>query len=407
MKLSKSLLIIVILLCAILLTGCDNTSGVEGKAYVIALGLDKGDTEKLKLSLQIAVLSGSSNKSSGNQSSSSEPSTVISVECSSIDSGINLINSYISKKINLSHCKAIIFSEELAIDGLSDYIYTLASNIEIRSQCHVLISRCKASQFLEHSSPIFESNPANYYERIFNSSEYSGYVENSYLYHFYDAILSTTSEATAILCGINTKNTHSTFSNTLDGSYKADETPIESKNNVEIIGTAVFKDDKLVGELDNVETMCHLIITNDLKNTTITIPSPYSSTNNLSIFLSLNKQTVNKVTFVNGYPFIECNVDVIGDVLSMENSMDLNDTNTINALNSYVSNYLTEIITDYLYKTSNILNSDINSFGKYALIKYATWNNWLDSDWLNNYQNAFFKVNVNVKIQDGYLFTKI
>lgn len=36
------------------------------------------------------------------------------IECNSIDSGINLLNSFISKRINLAHCKAFVFSETLA-----------------------------------------------------------------------------------------------------------------------------------------------------------------------------------------------------------------------------------------------------------------------------------------------------
>lgn len=410
MKINIFTFILILLFCLCFLTGCDSANGVETKAYVIALGVDNGTVNKFKLSLQIAILSGSSESSGNDSSSNSKPSTVLSVECSSIDSGINLINSYISKKINLSHCKVIIFSEELAKNGISDLVFNLSSNIEIRPRCHVLISRCNAEDFLKQSSPIFESNPANYYERIFNSSEYSGYVENTYLYNFYDGLLSTTSEANAILCGINTDSTHNKAqqsTNSLDGNYKADESPIESKNNVEIIGTAVFSSDKLVGELNNFETMCHLIITNNLKNTIITIPNPYTYDTNLSIFIGLNKNTRNKVYFVNGYPYIECEVDIIGDVLSMEQSIDLNDTDTVNLLNSYISKYFQDNISSFLYKTSKEFKSDISDFGKYALPKYTTWNDWVESDWLNNYQNAFFKVTVNTNIQDGYLFTKI
>ena len=410
MKKNVYCLIMLLFCCLCFLTGCNSSDGVESKAYVIAIGLDNGQTNILKLSLQFAILSGNSESSGSSSSSGSdnEPSTVISVECSSIDSGINLINSYISKKINLSHCKVIIISEELAESGISDYVYNLASNIEIRPQCHILISRCNASDFLEQSSPIFESNPANYYERIFSSSKYSGYVENTYFYNFYNNILSTTSEATAILCGINTDKTHDTQSEySLDGSYKADESPIKSKNNAEIIGTAVFCKDKLIGELDNIETMCHQLITNELNNTTITIPSPYQSDTNISISLSLNKKTKNKISFVNGFPFIECNVNVIGDVLSMEPSLDLNNIDTINLLNSCVNVYLENVLSDFLYKTSVELKADINDFGKYALIKYKTWDEWIDSDWLNNYQNTCFKITVNTDIQDGYLFTKI
>lgn len=41
--------------------------------------------------------------------------------------------------------------------------------------------------------------------------------------------------------GINTPSTHKQGASTsLDGNYKADQTPIKSQNNVENIGTAVF-----------------------------------------------------------------------------------------------------------------------------------------------------------------------
>lgn len=98
---------------------------------------------------------------------------------------------------------------------------------------------------LEYSSPIFESNPANYYELILNSTEYSGYIADVYLSDFYSSILSNSSEACAILAGINTDETHAATQNSinnssLDGNYKAGQTPLSSKNNVENMGTAVF-----------------------------------------------------------------------------------------------------------------------------------------------------------------------
>jgi len=202
-----------------------------------------GETDKLKLSLQVAILSGNDQSSGSSGGSSSDSSTVLSVDCSSIDSGISLINSYISKKINLSHCKAIIISEELACNGVSDVIYTLVTNVEVRPDCNIIISRSDASDYLEQANPIFEANPANYYELILNSTEYSGYVSDIYLYDFYSSILSTSSEACAILGGINTEDTHTQDNDStqsLDGNYKAGQTPITSKNNVESIGSAVF-----------------------------------------------------------------------------------------------------------------------------------------------------------------------
>lgn len=185
------------------------------------------------------MLNNDSNKSSSG--SSSDSSKVLSVDCSNIDSGISLVNSYISKKVNLSHCKALIISEELAYNGVSDIIYSLINNKEMRPDCNVIISRCNAVDVLEHSSTLFESSPANYYESILNSSEYSGYITDLYLSDFFSSISSTTSHACAILGGINTPDTQKKASDVyLNGDYKANQTPIDSDVGVENMGTAVF-----------------------------------------------------------------------------------------------------------------------------------------------------------------------
>lgn len=263
---------------------------------------------------------------------------------------------------------------------------------------------------MENSSPVFESSPANYYELILNSTEYSGYVADLNLSDFFTSMLDTASQACAILGGVNTPSTHVTpitgSTSYLNGNYKADQTPIESKNNIENIGTAVFFGDKLVGELNNVETLCHLAVTNELENATITVPNPFTYNSTISVYVSLNKPSTNTVTFVNGYPYIECNIHISGNILSMNRSVNLSDNYDLSVLNSYVSTYLEDSISAYLYKTSKELKSDIAGFGKYALPNYSTWSEWEESDWLNNYQNAFFKVNVETNLQSGYLFNK-
>ena len=82
-------------------------------AYVLALGIDVGEKSKLKVSAQFTK---SSSISPGSGSSGEESSNIvlISGEADSIFSALNLLNSYIGKEINLSHCALFIFSEELA-----------------------------------------------------------------------------------------------------------------------------------------------------------------------------------------------------------------------------------------------------------------------------------------------------
>lgn len=208
MRIKVFLLLLICSITTFLFTGCSSSRGIEDKAYAIALGIDTSDTHDVKISIQFAVLN-SSESSSSSGSSSSDNSTILSVDCSSIDSGISLINSYISKQVNLSHCKAVIISEEYSSSGISDVIYSLMNNIELRPDCSIIISKCDAYDFLENSKPVFESNPAEYFEQNFNSSEYTGYLDNVTLADFYYNILNTSSNASAILAGINTKETQS------------------------------------------------------------------------------------------------------------------------------------------------------------------------------------------------------
>lgn len=206
MKIKEFLLVLVCIISVFGLTGCSSSRGIEDKAYAIALGIDTSNTHDLKISIQFAVLNSSESSTSSNGSTDNN-STILSVDCSTIDSGITLINSYISKQVNLSHCKAVIISEEYSSSGISDIIYTLMNNIELRPDCNIIISKCDAYDFLKNSKPVFESNPAEYFELNFNSSEYTGYLDNITLADFYYNILNTSSNASAILAGINTKAT--------------------------------------------------------------------------------------------------------------------------------------------------------------------------------------------------------
>lgn len=114
-KISIILLAVFVILFA--LSAPYSTHNIDKLAYVIALGLDVGQNDKLRLTIQLSKPEGSSGGSSG----SSYTNIIDTVECSSIDSGISLFNSYISRRLNLSHCKVIVISANLAAtQGVSD-----------------------------------------------------------------------------------------------------------------------------------------------------------------------------------------------------------------------------------------------------------------------------------------------
>lgn len=183
-KLRNNLFLILTLGLMLFLTGCSNSNeNLENYYYVMAIGIDLSDKADIDLSIQIASNSEQSNTGEGSSQSSS--SNIYTVPCNSIDSGISILNNYLSKKINLSHCSAIIFSEELAKSGIKQYVNALGNNPEIRPTCNIMISNATSLEALETISNSNENFSSKFYEFIKSSAKYTGYSITPELSEFF------------------------------------------------------------------------------------------------------------------------------------------------------------------------------------------------------------------------------
>ena len=396
--------------------------GIDNLAYVVAIGIDVGTDENLLLSLQISLPN--TDESSGSSSQSSSV-VVESVECSSINTGITLFNSYLGKEINLSHCKVLVISEEFATQGVSEVLYTLTNEIQFRTTSNIIISKCDAKTYLEYSAPLLDKVSARYYEIAPTSSEYTGYTESITCNEFLSAIGSCFSSPVAILGSINSEatqnlsNSGSTTNSTSDSSassssssdsasgttfYTAGESPISPKQDgVETMGLAVFNKDQLVGELNGFESICHLIISNKLKNAQIRVPSPVKELDFIDLYIEFDDDTKNSVYLVNSTPFITSKIKITAKMQSMNKNINLKDEELVSKIETSAEAFLKENIMNYLYKTSKEFGSDIDSFGLYASKYFSTNQEWENYNWLHHYKDAYFNVDVDVNLRSSYL----
>lgn len=169
---------------------------IDDLAYLIVLGIDEGDTNTLKITFEFTR---ATTGGEGSSSSEAAPSIINTVEASSIDSAINLMNTHLSKEINLSHCKAVIISETLASKGVSKIIYSLMNKVQMRPDAHIIVSKCPAKNYIESTQPMFENLISKYYETAPVSSEYTGYTANITLGDFFNNLNCTTGQPTAML----------------------------------------------------------------------------------------------------------------------------------------------------------------------------------------------------------------
>ena len=104
--------LLIILLISFAFFNSSSVNTIDDLAYVVAIGFDVGENYALKVSFQINMPSVSKSSSS----SKSESSSIINtIDCNNFDAGVNLLNSYLNKNVNMSHCKLLVFSEELYV----------------------------------------------------------------------------------------------------------------------------------------------------------------------------------------------------------------------------------------------------------------------------------------------------
>lgn len=402
-RLKKLLAICLIISMLFFLTGCYDANGIEELAYVVAIGLDINDNNELELSVQIATSDNKSSSDSSSSTSQSNSSNLTTIKCNTIDTGIALINNHISKKLNLSHCQVIIISEKLAKQGVSVYIDTLLNSSELRNDCSVIVSKCSAKDYLNSVNPALENLTARYYESTLNSAKYTGYTTDISLFEFYSKMKDSCSEAYAIYGAVLSENQiNSPVKENAD--YIAGNNPISDKDVIGNLGIAVFRDDKLVGKLSGLDSICHILINNELKSCVLSIPSSDFQTEFIDLSLISEKKTKSSVKIINNTPHITTDIYLVAQGLSMDNQINYSSKEQLNLIERTASEYISKQVSNYLYKTSTVLNADICGFGRFALKNYLTIDEWLASNWLNNYKNATFDVNVHLKVKSGNLF---
>jgi len=402
----------------------NSAQNIDDLSYAVAIGVDVGETAKYRISLQLTTMESSATESaisdsgSGGESSSnpvgSAGSTssnfiIQTMETDSIDSALNIANSYINKTINLSHCKILLVSEEIARQGVEPLVNSLINKVETRPDCSIIVSEIPENEFEEDKKPKIEELISKYYDVAANLETGRGYSETIKLNEFYLTLNDTFYEPYASLGTTynTTKNTNNeNVSSDLDTQSKTLVTNSE-KQSVEVMGLAVFKKDKLVGNLTADQTLSHQLITNELDFSTINITSPFNQNETLDIYISTFKNPKIKVDISNGSPFVQVNLFVAARIVSF-NSYEINllTEDKLNLIQNTVKRHIEKQIYDYLNTTAKEYKSDISGFGRYAVKNFRTINDWESYNWLENYQNSTFKVNVDISIKTGNLLTQ-
>ncbi len=371
---------IVITILVLPLSGCYDSNEIENLAYAIAVGIDKGQQKDFKLTFQIVVPTKIS-------AGGGESLTLTSIETDNILSGLKNASESISRQINLSHAKLIVFSEDIARDGLSGIINGLVNSMEIRPTANIIVSTGSAYSYLGATNTNLSVSPSKYYELLFKSYEREFYIPSTQLNDFVYKLRNNGTQPIAIFCET--------------GNVKKESPDTKQRANSSIKGLAIFKGDKLIGELNYTNMSIFSLLTKTDQNVYMTIKDPQDSNYNILSIVRTQPETNYNVKIENGIPKISIQLYLKGNIVGIQGNYDyLEEGQAIILENAYrdnISDRLKAFLTIIAYQD----NTDIVGFGDYAKRCFRTQKQWEKFDWNNAFSKAQFDIEVKFNIDNS------
>jgi spore germination protein KC len=402
----RKILFIILLFAGIIpcLTSCYDAREIDSWAYVYSMGVDKGVSDRLRITIQILNLKDS--KGGGADSNQSQPGgnvEVITIDCPSFYTGVNMINTSLSREINYMHSKFFVVSQDLAKDDIGRLMNAFVRDRQIRRTMHFIVVRGKASELINEFHPILGTAISKTQEGLMDMSQEIGLFDDESLGSFMNDMKSSKAQPVGVLAAVNN---FSSFQEEgpqpenfkTPGAYYAGELPRKGGNKIECLGTALFNEGKMIGELNGDETRALLMIKGEYRTGSFVFADPYEPNFIDTIIIRQRKKPKINITFKQGKPVIDVKVFLDGDLRAIQSTVDYEKKNRKPVLEKTVKDYMKKELDKTIEKCKG-LNCDAFGFGEKAVMKFLTLQKWEKYDWLSHFQEVKVTTHVDFVIK--------
>jgi spore germination protein KC len=369
----------------LMLSGCWNRRELNDLAIALGIGIDKqGDQYRLSVQIvnpqEIAAIKGGSNNS---------PITIYEETGRTIFECFRRMTTSAPRKIYMSHLRILVISEEVAREGLKNLLDFFARDHELRTDFYVVIAReAKAKQVMGILQPI-EKVPANNMFKMLQTSERVWAPTTSvFLDDLLSDLMSKGKEPT--LTGIRI------LGDVQSGSSVDNLKTAETNASIKYSNIGVFREDKLVGWLNEEESKAYNYIVDKIQSTIGTIPCPDGGLLNFEVIRS---KTEMKGIVNNGKPAIDLTVRVEQNIGEVACTIDLNKVEMLDLLERQSEEKIKGFIAKTIQNTQKEFGADIFGFGE-AIHRDEpkAWEK-LQSSWNTIFPELPVQVRVEVKIK--------
>ena len=366
----KKIKLLMLLLPIFLFTGCFNYRELNEIAIASAIGLDK-TSDGYIVTIQVM-----NTKKASETGTSNDQLKFITFTTSGVTLQDAIRKSILdsSRRIYPNHVQTLIIGEDLAKSGISDVLDMFFRGVEFRKQTSVLIAKdSTAKDVLNIVTPLESLNSKNIKDGLSVDSKYLGIGDNVSFEDLVGTFIDSNKEIILPSVSIvGKKNEGEKIENieTADPSVRLIESSL-----------AVFKDDHLIGFLDNKQSIDLNFVRNKINNTILT----YECGDNkyLSSEIMSNKTSVE---FLESPLKAQIKINGILNINEITCDIDLEEE-----LKNDVYNTIKYIIEEY--------NSDVFGFRDFLYKNKTKYYKEIKDDWYDSiFPNMDIDVDVNFNL---------
>lgn len=374
MKIKKELILMIIsFLCLTLMSGCWNYREIDQMIVVGGVAIDKGDNGQYLVTVEAIQAAGGTEAKTFSRQFTMSGSTIF-------DAVRNMVT-ITGKKLYWSHTKVVILSKEVAEEGILKFLDWFQRDSETRADINIIVSNQKtAREILIGKHPAQEIKSIELEEMLKNQKPLS----KAPVVEIWKVINEIESPGISVILptvGMKGKEP-------------------------QMIGTAVFKEDKLLGFLSGIKTQDLLFIRDEIKGGILVVGQDEANLpSRLSLEIFKSKTKIAPVFYGEDITF---NINIVATVVIDEISglESMIDEKYIKTVKTHAEEMLNARIARFIKEIQSQYGVDIFGFG--AKIRQEEPQKWkeLEPNWETKFKEVDVKVTTKLNIKGSAMMSE-
>lgn len=388
LKKAMSLFLLIFLLSP--LAGCWNQKETKDLAIVLGTGVDWVAEGRLRLTVQLAKAPGFAASGTGGTAQEAA-SWVVSAEGKTILDAEGSLGKMLSREIFWDNCVTLVLGEEMARKGTGLVTNFFQRNRGPRETMWMIVAEGEAKNFLESYSNM-EKTSAGALESLARMKE--GYSVQ--LWQFAEMLASKGVQP--LMTWVEVKEMGVT-------PEPAQERILPTHKQLNITGAGVFKEDRLIGRLDNYETTGLLWLKGEPVKGAIIVSDPAEPDKDISIIVRRGSRKI--IPEYDGQSVrFTVKVKAEGDMIEQQSREDIVKPEKIKDLEKKMAEEIKKQTAVVLRKAQSEYGLDIFGFGDYFHQKYNRAWRELQDQWDSKFAEAEVNVEVEAYIRETGLLSR-